>query len=86
MLSRRTCQICPILLYWYDCFLKKLLFSQVDPGDFLDFVTKNPALSDEFCYLNRIGPYDYKVVAFCDLNPKDYLTLSARGVTHTLGG
>ena len=40
-------------------------------------------MRDEFCYLNRRNhAYDYKIVDYDKRNLKDYMTISARGITH----
>jgi dynein heavy chain, axonemal len=38
---------------------------------------------DEFCYLNRRAhAYDYKIVDYDKRNKSEYMTISARGITH----
>lgn len=40
-------------------------------------------MRDEFCYLNRRKhAYDYKIVDYDKRNKKEYMTISARGITH----
>ncbi|EGR30170.1 hypothetical protein IMG5_139330 [Ichthyophthirius multifiliis] len=40
-------------------------------------------MADEFCYLNKCSnPYDFKIVEFDKRNTHEYMTISARGVTH----
>lgn len=40
-------------------------------------------MADEFCYLNKCSnPYDFKIVEFDDRNKTEYMTISARGITH----
>jgi len=42
-----------------------------------------PAMHDEFCYLNRRNhAYDYKIVDYDKRNKDEYMTISARGITH----
>ncbi|KAL8274014.1 hypothetical protein Esti_002103 [Eimeria stiedai] len=60
--------------------------AQLEPADFIDLVLGHRSLADEFCYMNRIGPYSYKIVPFHSVNPCDYLTLSSRGVIHYRDG
>ncbi len=44
-------------------------------------------MADEFCYLQRCGqPYDFKVVEFDNKNAEEYMTISARGITHFVEG
>ncbi len=40
---------------------------------------------DEFCYLNRRAEshaYDWEIVPFHRKNPRQYMTISSRGITH----
>jgi len=40
-------------------------------------------MRDEFCYLNRRNhAYDYKIVDYDKRNKNEYMTISARGITH----
>lgn len=59
---------------------------KLDPLDFVNFISQHESLSNEFCYANRLGPYEYHITPFSEINRDDYLTLSARGVTHTCFG
>lgn len=53
------------------------------PMDFINLIRTDPEMRDEFCYLNRQShPYDYKIVEFNSRNPNEYMTISARGITH----
>ena len=58
----------------------------IDPLDFVEFIQRHDSLAEEFCYMNRVGAYEYEVVPYSEINPTDHLTVSARGVTHTLKG
>ncbi|KAL8432512.1 hypothetical protein ACSSS7_004566 [Eimeria intestinalis] len=60
--------------------------AQLEPAAFIDLVLGHRSLADEFCYMNRIGPYSYKIVPFHSVNPRDYLTLSSRGIIHYRDG
>ena len=51
--------------------------------DFIHLIRTDPEMADEFCYLNKCSnPYDFKIVEFYQRNPKEYMTISARGITH----
>eukprot|EP00392_Amoebophrya_sp_AT5.2_P001969 g1974.t1 len=63
---------------------KQKMYYDVDPHDFLSFIHRHPELSEEFCYMNRVGAYSYQIVPYSGINPDDFLTISIRGVTHTL--
>ncbi|KAL4466850.1 hypothetical protein ABPG74_010447 [Tetrahymena malaccensis] len=53
------------------------------PMDFIHLIRTDPEMADEFCYLNKnSNPYDFKIVEFDARNPKEYMTISARGITH----
>lgn len=55
------------------------------PMDFIHLIRTDPEMVDEFCYLNKCGdPYDFKIVEFEERDPKEYMTISARGITHFL--
>ena len=44
-------------------------------------------MADEFTYLNRqTHPYDLKIVDFNEKNKNEYITISARGITHFVQG
>ncbi|PFH34693.1 ATPase family associated with various cellular activities (AAA) domain-containing protein [Besnoitia besnoiti] len=55
---------------------------RIQPKEFVQFILRHKSLKDEFCYMNRTGPYSYQIVPFSQKNPSDFLTLSCRGVTH----
>ena len=50
------------------------------------FINSHESLSEEFCYMNRNGPYEFQIIPFSRINPNDYMTISARGVTHFCNG
>lgn len=51
--------------------------------DFIHLIRTDPEMADEFCYLNKCSnPYDFKIVEFDKRNTHEYMTISARGVTH----
>lgn len=51
--------------------------------DFIYLIRTDPEMADEFCYLNkRDHAYDYQIVEFEDRNPKEYMTISAKGITY----
>jgi dynein heavy chain len=55
------------------------------PLDFIHLIRTDPEMVDEFCYLNKCGnPYEFKIVEFDERNPEEYMTISARGITHFL--
>uniref|UniRef100_A0A0G4I0U0 Uncharacterized protein n=1 Tax=Chromera velia CCMP2878 TaxID=1169474 RepID=A0A0G4I0U0_9ALVE len=54
----------------------------IDPADFVEFILNHESLTEEFCYMNRLGPYEYQIVPFSRIREQDYLTISIRGVTH----
>mmetsp|Transcript_28714 Transcript_28714/g.25821 ORF Transcript_28714/g.25821 Transcript_28714/m.25821 type:complete len:201 (-) Transcript_28714:115-717(-) len=55
------------------------------PFDFITLLRSDPDMADEFCYLNkRDDPYDWKIIDFDKRNPKEYMTISSRGITHFL--
>ncbi|CEL99773.1 unnamed protein product [Vitrella brassicaformis CCMP3155] len=54
----------------------------IDPADFVEFILNHESLTEEFCYMNRSGPYEFQIVPFSKINPHDYMTISLRGVTH----
>lgn len=58
----------------------------INPRDFVEFIRSHEQLKDEFCYMTRSGPYDFEIIPFSQINPDDYMTISARGVTHFCGG
>lgn len=44
-------------------------------------------MAEEFCYLNqRSHFYDWEIVPFHLKNPKNYMTISSRGITHFIQG
>jgi dynein heavy chain len=44
-------------------------------------------MADEFTYLNKQShAYDFKIVDFDERNKQEYMTISARGITHFVGG
>jgi dynein heavy chain len=44
-------------------------------------------MQEEFCYLNKHdNPYDWRIVEFEKRNNKEYMTISARGITKFLNG
>ncbi|CBZ51589.1 Dynein heavy chain family protein, related [Neospora caninum Liverpool] len=55
---------------------------EINPREFVEFIRSHKSLKDEFCYMNRTGPYSYRIVPFAQKDPKDYLTLSSRGIAH----
>merc|ERR550514_71093 len=60
--------------------------SWISPADFVEFILNHESLTEEFCYMNRSGPYEFQIVPFSQINPNDYMTISIRGVTHYAGG
>ncbi|EGR31243.1 hypothetical protein IMG5_115030 [Ichthyophthirius multifiliis] len=55
----------------------------ITPMDFIHLIRTDPEIADEFCYLNRqSNPYDFKIVDFNQRNPREYMTISVRGITH----
>jgi dynein heavy chain len=60
--------------------------SWISPADFVEFILNHQSLTEEFCYMNRSGPYDFEIVPFSKINPNDYMTISIRGVTHYSNG
>merc|ERR1719191_1519251 len=60
--------------------------SWISPADFVDFILNHESLTEEFCYMNRSGPYEFQIVPFSQINPNDYMTISIRGVTHYSDG
>lgn len=55
------------------------------PMDFIHLIRTDPEMIDEFCYLNKCEqPYDFKIVEFEERDPREYMTISARGITHFL--
>ncbi|CAE8588829.1 unnamed protein product, partial [Polarella glacialis] len=60
--------------------------SWISPTDFVEFILNHESLTEEFCYMNRSGPYEFEIVPFSKINPNDYMTISIRGVTHYSNG
>lgn len=60
--------------------------SWISPADFVEFILAHESLTEEFCYMNRSGPYEFEIVPFSKINPNDYMTISIRGVTHYANG
>lgn len=60
--------------------------SWISPKDFVEFILNHESLTEEFCYMNRSGPYEFEIVPFSKINPNDYMTISIRGVTHYSNG
>lgn len=60
--------------------------SWISPADFVEFILNHESLTEEFCYMNRSGPYEFEIVPFSKINPNDYMTISIRGVTHYANG
>jgi hypothetical protein len=60
--------------------------SWISPADFVEFILNHESLTEEFCYMNRSGPYEFEIVPFSKMNPNDYMTISIRGVTHYANG
>ncbi|CAJ1348169.1 unnamed protein product, partial [Effrenium voratum] len=60
--------------------------SWISPADFVEFILNHESLTEEFCYMNRSGPYEFEIVPFSKINPNDYMTISIRGVTHYSNG
>jgi dynein heavy chain len=60
--------------------------SWISPADFVEFILNHESLTEEFCYMNRSGPYEFQIVPFSQINPNDYMTISIRGVTHYSDG
>eukprot|EP00930_Biecheleria_cincta_P027502 TRINITY_DN19311_c0_g1_i1.p1 TRINITY_DN19311_c0_g1~~TRINITY_DN19311_c0_g1_i1.p1 ORF type:complete len:4103 (-),score=885.99 TRINITY_DN19311_c0_g1_i1:122-12430(-) len=58
----------------------------ISPADFVEFILNHESLTEEFCYMNRSGPYEFEIVPFSKINPNDYMTISIRGVTHYSNG
>ena len=58
----------------------------INPRDFVEFINQHEQLADEFCYMNRCGPYEFQIIPFSRINPDDYMTISGRGVTHFCHG
>ncbi|CAD8076520.1 unnamed protein product [Paramecium sonneborni] len=57
--------------------------SYLSPLDFIYLIRTDPEMADQFCYLNkRDHAYDYEIVEFEDRNVKEYMTISARGITY----
>ncbi|CAK92427.1 unnamed protein product (macronuclear) [Paramecium tetraurelia] len=57
--------------------------SYLSPMDFIYLIRTDPEMADEFCYLNkRDHAYDYQIVEFEDRNQKEYMTISAKGITY----
>jgi dynein heavy chain len=57
------------------------------PFEFIQVIKNDPELAEDFWYCNRKGDaYDFELVSFKDKNDLEYLTISARGVTHIVKG
>lgn len=57
------------------------------PFEFIQVIKNDPDLADDFWYCNRKGDaYDFELVSFDKKNDQEYLTISARGVTHIVKG
>ena len=71
------------------------------PLDFIQIIRSDPDMKDEFCYmLKRGNAYDWEIVDFTDKEkafskkakkggrsmPQEYMTISSRGIVHTLDG
>mmetsp|Transcript_7627 Transcript_7627/g.14387 ORF Transcript_7627/g.14387 Transcript_7627/m.14387 type:complete len:3920 (+) Transcript_7627:928-12687(+) len=57
------------------------------PFEFIQVIKNDPELAEDFWYCNRKGDaYDFELVSFKDKNDQEYLTISARGVTHIVKG
>ena len=53
------------------------------PFDFITLLRNDPEMVDEFCYLNkRFEAYNWRIVKFDERNSREYMTISARGITH----
>ena len=53
------------------------------PFTILHMIKYDPDLAEDFWYLNRKeDPYDFEFVTYQKRNPKQYLTISSRGVTY----
>ena len=70
------------------------------PLDFIQIIRTDPDMRDEFCYmLKKSNPYDWQIVDFSQKEkafglgkkqvislPKEYMTISSRGMVHTIEG
>ena len=57
------------------------------PFAILHMIKYDPDLAEDFWYLNRKeDPYDFEFVTYQKRNPKQYLTISSRGVTYYTDG
>ena len=57
------------------------------PFTILHMIKYDPDLAEDFWYLNRKeDPYDFEFVTYQKRNPKQYLTISSRGVTYYTDG
>jgi dynein heavy chain len=53
------------------------------PFEFIQVIKNDPELAEDFWYCNRKGDaYNFEFVPFDNKDDKEYLTISARGVTH----
>ena len=67
-----------------DLSLQKRIDNYLSPQDFINLIRNEPEMVDEFCYLNRrpnSHAYDWEIVPFHRKNPKEYMTISSRGIT-----
>jgi dynein heavy chain len=55
-------------------FKKKIKFN-----DFASVINNDKELNEEFCFLNQgKHAYDWYIVSFDDINPRNYLTISGK--------
>ena len=67
--------------------ISTLLGTSPTPYDYIKVIRSDPDLADDFWYFNRAGEaYDFELTTFEKKNEAEYLTISARGVTHFVNG
>ena len=58
----------------------------VSQTDFIKLIKTDPELEEEFCYLNKKShAYDWEIVAYKNRDPVEYITISKRVFTKSIG-
>ena len=57
------------------------------PHDFIKLIQTDKRYESRFCYCKKSSPefYQFEVVPYAIKDPKEFMTISARGVVHYIG-